>query len=395
MTSTLIIICCLLLIAYLFDLSSGLTKIPSVILLLLLGWGVRQITNYFSVPVPNLSSILPALGTIGLILIVLDGSLELTLNKSALPLIKKSFLGALFSMIAVAFLIAWGVYLFGGGSFKTSLLNVIPLCVISSAIAIPSVAHLSSENKEFIIYESALSDIFGVLFFNFIELNKTINGGSFLQFGWQLLAMIAISLIATVLLSFFLKKIRHHIKFAPIILQLIIIYLLAKTFHLPALLFVLIFGLLLGNIHQLARFSWIRKFIEGNFEQEIQKFKELNIEATFVVRVLFFVLFGYLMETAEILNLHTLLSAIGIAAVIYGIRFLQLKISKLAIKPLLFLAPRGLITILLFLSISPAQQIPFINRSLVIQVILIMALTMMIGLMTTKQKINAAPDNLL
>ena len=389
MTLAIIIICCLLLIAYLFDLSAQLTKIPSVILLLLLGWGVRQITNYFSVPIPDLSSILPALGTIGLILIVLEGSLELELNKSKLPMIKKSFWGALLSMIAVAFIVALFIQYYEGGFFKNNLVNVIPLCVISSAIAIPSVAHLSSHNKEFIIYESSLSDIIGVLFFNFIELNDIINGQSFFHFGLQLIGMVFISLAATILLSFFLKKIHHHIKFVPIILQLIIIYLLAKMFHLPALLFVLIFGLFLGNINKLAYFPWIRKFIEDDFEQEVNKFKELNVETTFVVRALFFILFGYLMETPEILNTQTLIWAIGIVAIILVVRSIQLKISKLPATPLLFLAPRGLITILLFLSIEPVQQIPFVNRSLVIQVIIIMALTMMTGLIATKQKIDS------
>lgn len=389
MTLAIIIICCLLLIAYLFDLSAGLTKIPSVILLLLLGWGVRQITDYFSVSIPDLSSILPPLGTIGLILIVLDGSLELNLNKSKLPMIKKSFWGAFLSMIIVAFITAFFIQYIGGGSFKNNLVNVIPLCVISSAIAIPSVAHLSANNKEFIIYESSLSDIFGVLFFNFIALNNEINGQSFFHFGLQLVGMILISLAATVLLSFFLKRIHHHIKFIPIILQLIIIYLLAKMFHLPALLFVLIFGLFLGNINKLIHLSWIQKFVENDFEQEVKKFKELNVEATFVVRALFFILFGFLMETSEILNTQTLPWAVGIVAIIFIVRSIQLKISKLPTTPLLFLAPRGLITILLFLSIEPAQQIPFINRSLVIQVIIIMALTMMTGLMATSQEIDS------
>lgn len=389
MTLAIIIICCLLLIAYLFDLSAGLTKIPSVILLLLLGWGVRQITDYFSVSIPDLSSILPPLGTIGLILIVLDGSLELNLNKSKLPMIKKSFWGAFLSMIIVAFITAFFIQYIGGGSFKNNLVNVIPLCVISSAIAIPSVAHLSANNKEFIIYESSLSDIFGVLFFNFIALNNEINGQSFFHFGLQLIGMILISLAATVLLSFFLKRIHHHIKFIPIILQLIIIYLLAKMFHLPALLFVLIFGLFLGNINKLIHLSWIQKFVEDDFEQEVKKFKELNVEATFVVRALFFILFGFLMETSEILNTQTLPWAVGIVAIIFIVRSIQLKISKLPTTPLLFLAPRGLITILLFLSIEPAQQIPFINRSLVIQVIIIMALTMMTGLMATSQEIDS------
>jgi len=94
-TAIIITFCVLLLIAYIFDLTSSATKIPSVILLLLLGWATRQLTNWFSVQLPDFSSVLPVFGTIGLILIVLEGSLELELNRSKFPLIGKSFLGAL------------------------------------------------------------------------------------------------------------------------------------------------------------------------------------------------------------------------------------------------------------------------------------------------------------
>jgi Kef-type K+ transport system membrane component KefB len=99
--------CVLLLVAYLFDLTSSKTKIPSVILLLLLGWIVRQITGFLLIDLPDFSMVLPILGTIGLILIVLEGSLELELNESKIGLIKKSFLGAFFPLMALSFIIVF------------------------------------------------------------------------------------------------------------------------------------------------------------------------------------------------------------------------------------------------------------------------------------------------
>jgi hypothetical protein len=56
---------------------------------------------------------------------------------------------------------------------------------------------------------------------------------------------------------------------------------------------------------------------------------------------------------------------------------------------MLFIAPRGLINILLFLSIVPAQQTPLVNKSLILQVVLLSALVMMIGLMATGKKDEA------
>ncbi|MEA5403179.1 hypothetical protein VB776_09650 [Arcicella sp. DC2W] len=386
MTTTIIItICSLLLIAYAFDLTSSRTKIPSVILLLLLGWLAKQVTTFAQVHVPNLNPILPILGTIGLILIVLEGALELELDKSKIPIIKKSFLVGFFPMLILAFFLAFVFQYFGENSFKDNLLNVIPLCVVSSAIAIPSVKNLKPHDKEFIIYESSLSDIIGVLFFNFVALNSTISFNSFMDFGLELLIISIISFVSTATLSFLLSKIDHSIKFGPIILLVILIYDIAKIYHLPSLIFILLLGLFLGNLDKLKRFPWIQQLKPEQLEIEVNKFHELVGEATFLIRALFFILFGYLIESAEILNTDTLSWAVGIVLIIFLIRAIQLKLSKLQLKPLLFVAPRGLITILLFLAIEPEQHIPLMNKSLIIQVIVLTALVMMFGLMNVNQ----------
>ena len=387
MTITYIItFCALLLIAYLFDFTSSKTKIPSAILLLLLGWIVRQSSILFKFNMPDFSEIFPVLGTVGLVLIVLEGALELEFNKSKIGLIKKSFIGAFLTMAATAYSLAFLFYYFGDFSYKVSLLNAIPFSVISSAIAIPSVRFLRSRNREFIIYESSFSDIMGVLFFNFIALNEVVTFSSFAHFSWMLLIIAIISFVATIGLSLLLSNIEHHIKFVPIILLIILIYAISKIYHLPALIFILVFGLFIGNIDELKHIKWIELFRPDALDKEVQKFKELTIEAAFVVRALFFLLFGYVLETAEILNTETLIWAVVIVAIIFIFRIIQLKLSKLPLLPLLFVAPRGLITILLFLSILPESNIMLVNRSLIIQVIVLSALLMMFGLMATKKR---------
>ncbi len=379
-----IIICLLLLLAYLFDISSPLTKIPSVILLLLLGWGVKQLVILFNIHIPDLNPLLPILGTIGLILIVLEGSLELELNKSKLSVIKKSSLNALFPMLFLAFLFAFAIQYFFQVPYKIALANAIPFCVISSAIAIPSVRYLSTFNKEFIIYESSLSDIFGVLFFNFIALNQIINAQTFGNFAFQLLLIIIISFFAVLGLSFLLSRIKHHITFTPIILIVILIYAVSKVYHLPGLIFILVFGLFLGNLDELKHFKWIEKLRPEKLDKEVKKFKEIAFEATFLIRALFFLLFGFLMEAKEILNLDTIPWAGGMVFFIVLVRWIALKLSNLPSSPLLFVAPRGLITILLFLALLPEQSISIVNKSLIIQTIVLSVLVMMVGLLTVK-----------
>lgn len=384
-TAIIITICFLLLLAYVFDISSALTKIPSVILLLLLGWVVREGADLLQVHIPNLKPLLPILGTIGLILIVLEGALELELNRSKVHVIRKSFLVALIPIITLALLLAIAFYLLEGIPFKIGLVNAIPFCVISSAIAIPSVKNLAFSDREFTIYESSLSDILGVLFFNFVALNSVINGESIGHFILQILIITIISFVSVLGLSFLLSRIKHHITYTPIILLVILIYFISKIYHLPGLIFILIFGLFLGNLDELKRFKWVDKLKPEKLDIEVAKFKDITGEATFLIRALFFILFGFLMEAKEILNTETIPWAVGIVVAIIAIRWITLKVSKHPTSPLLFIAPRGLITILLFLAILPEQMIPVVNNSLIIQTIILSVLVMMYGLMMSKK----------
>ncbi|MFC2308526.1 MAG: sodium:proton antiporter [Bacteroidota bacterium] len=391
MTSAIIIsICVLLLIAYIFDVSSPKTRIPSVILLLLVGWAVRQGANFLGLHIPDLSPILPVIGTVGLILVVLEGSLEVELNRSKLGLIVRSTVVALLPIILLSMLLALAFEHFDGISFRTGLLNAIPLCVISSTIAISSSQNLPTKDSEFVTYESSLSDIFGVIFFNFVVRNEVIDLSSFSEFGAQIVIILVVTVAATLGLSFLLSKIKHHVKFLPIILLIILIYTIAKMYHLPALIFIFVLGLFIGNLDKFERFRFMKRLRPEILVKEVSRLQELTKEITFSIRSLFFLLFGYLIETSELLNTNTLVWAIAISGGIFLVRFIFLKLSGQNVFPLLFIAPRGLITILLFISIPVGQTTNLVNNSLIIQVIIITALIMMIGLMTTgngKEKI--------
>lgn len=384
-SAVIITLCGLLLFAYVFDLTSSKTRIPSVILLLLLGWAVRQTTVFFGIELPSFTQILPALGTIGLILIVLDGALELELDRSKTGLILKTFLGATIPILLLSFLLGFLFHYYSGYGLKQCFTNAVPLCVISSAVAIPSVKNLSPKLREFVIYESSFSDIIGVLVFNFVAFNVFIDAHAFGSFGLQILVMAAISFVATIGLSLLLSKIRHQIKFIPIILLIIIIYVVSKEFHLPSLIFILILGIFIGNIENI-QFSWIRYFKPEILSREVTRFHEITVEVAFLVRALFFLLFGYLIETAEVLNPSTFIWAVIVVLVVLLVRASQLLLSRQPLLPLLFIAPRGLITILLFISIPASSQIDLVNTSLITQVIILLALVMMVGLMITKSE---------
>jgi len=391
-TAIIITVCILVLLAYLFDITASRTRVPSVILLLATGWLVRQGAERFSIQLPDLSPILPVIGTIGLILIVLEGSLELELNRSKGPLIRKSFILALIPLLVLAFGLSYVLQHYGEDRFKDNLVNAIPLCIISSAIAIPTARSLVKTNREVVVYESSFSDILGVLFFNFIALNAIINMETVGIFLLQILLIVLISFVSTIGLSFLLNRIEHHIKYVPIVMLVILIYAISKIYHLPGLIFIMVFGLFLGNLDELKHVKWIARLRPDELDTQVRVFKDLIAEGTFLVRISFFILFGFLIDTNELLNPNTFLWSLGIVAAIHLVRAVQLLVTGFPMLPLVFIAPRGLISILLYLSITPENRVHLVNDSLLIQVVVLSALMMMLGMMFSKRD-RSGQDN--
>lgn len=386
MTAVIIVLCVVFLIAYMLDVLAKKTRIPSVVLFMLLGAAARLIANASHINLEDLEKLLPVFGTIGLLLIVLEGSLELEFDSGKKKNIMQAVIMSLSPVLLSSILLA---ILFGYASnspFKFALANAIPLAVISSAIAIPTAVLLNRKNRDFVVYESSLSDIFGVLFFNFITLNDNIGFYSTGSFIVSLLVMLLISGVATFILAFLMGRIRYQVKFMPIIIMVILVYYIAKHYHLPALVFVLILGLVLGNIRLFERWTIMRPIAIKTIEKEIAKFRGLTAEMAFLVRVMFFVTFGFFIDPNTLFNGATLLWSVGICAGIYLLRILHLWLLKLPVKSLWFIAPRGLITILLFLSIPAGENIQLVNNSLIIQVIVITAIVMMLGMLFVNSK---------
>lgn len=384
--SIIILFCAILLFAYLFEVTSSKTRIPTVILLLMLGFLLKEASLFFNIQTPDLNQWLRVFGNLGLILIVLEGSLELELKREKITFIIKSLLIAVLPILALAFSLAWALNYFHNEPFRLALLNALPIAVISSAIAIPSSRSFSKEKREFVTYESSFSDIAGVLLFDFILKNNQLTGQSIGVFSIELVLTFLITLAATLMLAFLLDKIRHHVKFVPIILIAILIYTVSKSFHLPALLFILFFGVFLGNLRIFSKYGKLKFFGTEKLKNEVEKFREITAEGTFLVRSLFFILFGFHLETEEILNQDSLIWALGTVVSIYILRSAFLFIFKFPIRPFLFMAPRGLITVLLFMNIAPEMHIEVLNRSYITQVIILTAVIMMFGLISYREK---------
>ena len=393
----LIAFCVIILLAYIFDITAKYTRVPGVILLIATGMFINYLSSSFHIGIPDMSGLLPIMGTLGLILIVLEGSLDLAIRRDKSRLI----IGSVSSAILL-FAVMVGVFTYVAVHFlqydlRASLLNIIPFAIISSAVAIPSAAGLTPENREFVTYESSISDIIGILAFDFILLSSGSLGTGVLRFIAELILTFIVSVLFSGGLAILLHKISHHVKYVIIMTVIILVYALAKLVHLPSLLVVLIFGLVMNN-NVLFKNAFSAKWINfDEFNTDLGAFKNIVFELTFIIRCFFFILFGFYTRLSDLLNPSNLMIAAAITVSIFIFRALFFRIVlRLPLNPLLYFAPRGLITILLFFSIPSILLLPFINVGIVTQVIFLTILMMTFGNMIfSRDRTDQAPETQL
>ncbi|MEH0007954.1 MAG: cation:proton antiporter [Flavobacteriales bacterium] len=360
--AALFLICTVVIFSYLFDLIARRTRFPSVVLLIGLGLSGRLLADYFGYKVPYLDQILPSLGKIGLILIVLEAALELRITREKRGLIWRSFLSAWILLIATALGLAYVFYHYlGMMSFRLALIYAIPLSVISSAVAIPSVSGLSAGKKEFIVYESTFSDILGVILFNFVRNNAAYDLRSFVKLGGDTLIIFVAAIVIAYFLLELLDRIAHHVQFFLLLSILVIFYLIGDKLHLPALIIIFFFGLAMSNLEALVPGA-LRKYTQHlrRTEAELHRFFLLSAESAFLVRTFFFLAFGYSIDIQKFSNWQNYSYAGIVLSILFALRFLYLYLTQRKnVLPQGFIAPRGLISVLLFLGIPAAlKQVP-------------------------------------
>ena len=374
--------------SYLVDIFSHRIRIPSVLLLMAFGMGIKVFLDVTGIGAPDFTKMLPFLGTIGLILIVLEAAMHLHLTRDALEVMSKAAIAAATLLLVTSGVITGLLHLVSGESFHACLVNAIPFAVISSAMAIPSTQNLSPEKKEFVIYESTFSDILGILFFTLASNNLGGVDDWVLGISKSVLITILFSAIFTVGLVWLVTKLRNHVKFFLILFLLLLVYSVAKLFHLPALLLVFLFGLALNNTFLLNRWKWLSEKIDLVKVQEDLKYMQVSAtESTFLIRTFFFVIFGYSLQWALILKLDVILLSLAVAVIIFGLRFGFFKLfAQKHLFPEFLIAPRGLITVLLFYSIPQTMQIIPVNLGSVFLVVVITAITMAAGTWKKRQE---------
>lgn len=372
--------CLLVIISYLFNLLAKKTGIPAVLLLLLLGIGTRELIlslgENFIVP-PELVELF---GIIGLIMIILEAGLDLSISRKKVKLVRNAFFSALVILVLSSAALSALLYYILKEPYIDCLVYALPLSVVSSAIVIPSISHLDEYKKEFLVYETSFSDILGILLFNYIVAGNYLHGSNIARFFGSILLSVAVSILISLLILFMLTRIKTKVRFFLVFAILIFLYAGGKMLHLPALFIILLFGLIVSNWNM----SFFRRFQHYMPPKNVQNISHLlhslTAESSFLIRTFFFFSFGLTIDIWLLADRSVILTGSAIVATLLGIRYIYLRFFlRSHIFPGLFYMPRGLITILLFYSIPEVYRLSRFNEGILFFTILVTSVIMMIG----------------
>lgn len=353
---------------------------------------VRIGFDYFEIEQFDFNILLQILGNVGLILIVLEGSLDLSVSRKKLGFIANAFLNALLIFASTTAAISFVLIYFYEISFYTSLIYSIPLSTVSSAIAIPSASSLQKDKRDFIVFETTFSDIIGIMVFSFCFLESTDALGLFGEISLSIVLTIALAFVFSFFLVYIVAKSKIKVKFFLVLALLILLYAVGKKFHLPSLFIVLVFGLLLKN-HQLFGGLKSFKFLkDSRIDEAVHEIEYFTVELAFVIRTFFFLLFGYSINLEYFLLTEVWVTGSVILLCILIFRFINMKLvyREKSIFPEIFIAPRGLITVLLFYSIPVQYITDKINPGIMYFVIMASNIIMMLAIIFSGKSVMYA-----
>jgi NhaP-type Na+/H+ or K+/H+ antiporter len=191
------------------------------------------------------------------------------------------------------------------------------------------------------------------------------------------------------------QKLKTEVKLFLLIAVLLLLYAIGKLFHLSSLLIILVFGLVLHNNRLFFR-GYLKKWLDkDSIGVILDDFKLITAESAFIVRTFFFVIFGVTLSFASIFSIKVFLISCIVIAIIFLIRYVLLAIFvRRDIKPQLYIAPRGLVTILLFFAIPEQYMVEDFGSGVILFTIIATSIFMTISLIKSKEKENLEEEDI-
>ncbi len=378
----------LLMLAFLANRVFRLTRVPDVLVLMALGLVLGPVLGL--VNPAHLASTTNVLGTLAIILVLFEGGLELDLRHTLHHFAGSLLLAVLaygFSVALVGFIVHKAL----GLPITTGLAVGAALGCTSSTVVLPILQQLGVREpvKVTLMLEASWGDVLAVLTVGLL-LGVGSQGGAVARHLLQaVLTQVGLAVVfatAAGILWSRLLPVLSDARFWQVMTFSIVLVLYAGTEALGAsgLIAVLAFGLTLAN------FPGMDPRLRAA-EQESISFRSqasllsFHSELAFLVRSFFFVLIGAIADLGSFRG-HTLL-ILGMLGALFVARWLALQISRRAFQDvaakdrelMLWIMPRGLITVVLALQVVAARSDAGFLSALAFAVILVTNVMVVIG----------------
>ena len=324
------------------------TRIPDVLLLIIIGILAHFIFNINAKIFGNYGSLLSSLA---LVLMLFEGGSHLSFD-----IIRKT-LKRCFSISIITFIVTWittflYIHYFLNYDIIPALYTGTVLGSISPAVIVPIIKMLnvSDRTKSMLVVESAITDVLSIILS--LGIIETLNSNQITILGFigmDIIARMVCSIIlgigAAILWSAILEKVR---KFPNTIFTslayIFILYGICEKLHWNGPLCILIFGLILANAKQIP-IGFLRGFGTSKLAEFTQLEKTLFSEVIFIVKTFFFI---YLGLSIEFVGIKFFISGLFLTILIYMFRIFITRyiltddFTPRSAKLISFIIPKGL-----------------------------------------------------
>jgi len=338
----------LLILAVVANRLSKLTRVPDIIVLLLIGITVGPALHW--VNPAHFQGAIRVLGTLALILILFEGGLELRLRQ-ALRYFPAGLLLVILSFgLSLALIALMGRALLHLEWTDCLLLGAALGCT-SGTIVIPALQQIETPDpvKVTLTVEASLGEVIAVLMVGSLlkaDENTSLISGLATDFSHHIFFSVLIGVAVGAAYSKLWPKLAgmpyNNILNLGVVLGT---YALGDHFHGSGLLTVLIFGVTLANLPRTPHMT-----------RQGARMLAFHAEFSFLVRSFFFVLLGIV---AQFISKHYIVPILGILAALVLARFLAFQGTRWVVRDverqdtelLFWMLPRGLVTAVLALEI--------------------------------------------
>jgi Na+:H+ antiporter len=379
------------------------TRVPDVVVLMATGLVIGPLLHW--VRGEQFQDVTHAFGTLALILILFGGGLELDFRETLRHFpggVLFGLLGYAAATVLIGFVVQYTLYL----PRSSAMLVGAVLGCTSATIVLPLLEQWKAPQpaKVILLVESALGDVLGVLLVGFLLEYQSSSGATLGGLLASIAFKVGISLLAAIGAGVvwwrLLPKLSEQ-RFWQVLTFSVVLLLYAGTeaLHASGLLAVLGFGLALANLpgtkRELREAMWGAFWERADHHQQIHDF---HAELAFLVRTFFFVLIGVVVRLRGLERVWPIV--LGVMGAIFLARWAAVQasrwswrgVSAMEREVIVWVLPRGLITVVLALEVSEAggSQMAFLP-ALAFATILLTNLVVILGSLRLHRAASPAP----